>query len=70
MNTINQWQVFSPIPFVEFHPDIIHTDNKIDFDVVRNLGRYDDYNYNSVAFYAKDYTNSKKKKKIILIYFL
>lgn len=66
MNTINQWQVFSPIPFVEFHPDIIYKDNKItEFDVVRNLGRYDEYNFNSVAFYAKDYTNSKKKKILL-----
>ena len=67
MNTISQWQVFSPIPFVGFHPDIIYTNNKIrEFDVSRNFGRYDELNYNSIAFYAKDYTSSEKDQ----IYFL
>lgn len=61
MNTINQWQVFSPIPFVEFHPDIIYTEGKnVEFDVIRNLGRYNDFNFNSVGFYAKDYTSTRK----------
>lgn len=60
MNTINQWQVFSPIPFVEFHPDIIYNEDKnIEFDVVRNLGRYNDFNFNSIGFYAKDYISSE-----------
>lgn len=62
MNTISQWQVFSPIPFSEYHPDIVYMESKLkenEFDITRNHGRYDEYNFNHVAFYAKDYTASE-----------
>lgn len=57
MNTISQYQIFSPIPFVEFHPDIVHMNDAKNFetDINRNHGRYDEHNFNSIAFYAKDY---------------
>ena len=58
MNTISQWQVFSPIPFVQYHPDIIYFDESakhVEFDILHNHGRYDEYNYDSVSFYTKDY---------------
>lgn len=59
MNTINQYQIFSPIPFMEFHPDIAHiNDMKQDTDINRNHGRYDEYNYNNIAFYVRDYNAS------------
>lgn len=60
MNTINQYQVFCPIPFVEFHPDIAHINDikQVDTDINRNHGRYDEYNYNNIAFYVKDYNAS------------
>ncbi|OXU16953.1 hypothetical protein TSAR_005256, partial [Trichomalopsis sarcophagae] len=63
MNTISQWQVFSPIPFVQYNPDIIYYDasvKHVDFDIIHNHGRYDDYNYDSVSFYTKDYMTVRK----------
>lgn len=62
MNTISQWQVFSPIPFVQYHPDIINYNENTkntDFDILHNHGRYDTYNFDSVSFYAKDYVTGK-----------
>lgn len=57
MNTISQWQVFSPIPFVQYHPDVINYNKNpyTKFDIIHSHGRYDEYNYDFVAFYAKDY---------------
>ncbi|XP_047371212.1 chondroitin sulfate synthase 2 [Vespa velutina] len=62
MNTINQYQIFSPIPFVAYHPDITYTDDNkhIEVDVNHNYGRYDEYNYNNIAFYVKDYIAMRK----------
>ena len=65
MNTISQWQVYSPIPFVQYHPDLVFYDSKqAKFDILHNQGRYDSYNFDSVSFYAKDYM---KGKQVILL---
>lgn len=60
MNTINQYQIFSPIPFIEYHPDIIHINDvkKLSTDINRNYGKYDEYNFNNIAFYVRDYNIS------------
>lgn len=60
MNTISRYQIFSPIPFIEFHPDIIYTDEvpHDEVDVNSNFGKYDEHNYNNIAFYIKDYNAS------------
>ncbi|KMQ82964.1 chondroitin sulfate synthase 2-like protein [Lasius niger] len=57
MNTISRYQIFSPIPFIEFHPDIIYADEaaRDEVDVNSNYGKYDEHNYNNIAFYIKDY---------------
>ncbi|XP_014474945.1 PREDICTED: chondroitin sulfate synthase 2 [Dinoponera quadriceps] len=57
MNTISRYQIFSPIPFIEYHPDIIYTDEVAhdEVDVNSNYGKYDEQNYNNIAFYIKDY---------------
>lgn len=62
MNTISQWQVFSPIPFVEFQPNIAYSDDTKNsgIDINRNNGRYDNLNYESISFYVKDYQNVRK----------
>ncbi|XP_076473793.1 chondroitin polymerizing factor isoform X2 [Bombus vancouverensis nearcticus] len=62
MNTINQYQVFSPIPFMEYHPDIAHMNDikQVDTDINRNHGRYDEYNFNNIAFYVRDYNTMRK----------
>lgn len=62
MNTISRYQIFSPIPFIEFHPDIIYADEATpnEVDVNSNYGKYDEQNYNNIAFYIKDYNASMK----------
>ncbi|XP_043515784.1 chondroitin sulfate synthase 2 [Frieseomelitta varia] len=62
MNTISQYQIFSPIPFMEYHPDIAHINDikQIDTDINRNHGRFDEYNFNNIAFYVKDYNTMRK----------
>ncbi|XP_058800240.1 chondroitin sulfate synthase 2 isoform X2 [Phymastichus coffea] len=62
MNTISQWQVFSPIPFVQYHPDVIrYNENKhVEFDIIQQHGRYDEHNYDFVSFYTKDYLTVRK----------
>lgn len=62
MNTISQYQIFSPIPFMEYHPDIAHINDikQIDMDINRNHGRFDEYNFNNIAFYVKDYNTMRK----------
>lgn len=70
MNTISNWQIYSPIPFVEFHPNLAYYDSKnTGFDLNRNHGRYDDLNYDSISFYTKDYQAVRKisDKEIPLI---
>ncbi|CAK9814853.1 Chondroitin sulfate synthase 2 [Anthophora plagiata] len=65
MNTINQYQVFSPIPFVEYHPDVVHmNDVQVEADINRNHGRYDEYNYNNIAFYARDYNAMRRTVEV------
>lgn len=62
MNTISQTQIFSPVPFTEFHPDIAYADANVqrpELDVNRNYGKYDSYNFNSISFYVKDYMRSE-----------
>ncbi|KOC62206.1 Chondroitin sulfate synthase 2 [Habropoda laboriosa] len=66
MNTINQYQVFSPIPFVEYHSDVVHMNDvkQVETDINRNHGRYDEYNYNNIAFYARDYNAMRRTVEV------
>lgn len=45
---------------MEFHPDIVHMEDtkEIETDINRNHGRYNEYNYNNIAFYVRDYNAS------------
>ncbi|CAG5092026.1 Similar to CHPF: Chondroitin sulfate synthase 2 (Homo sapiens) [Cotesia congregata] len=65
MNTINQWQVFSPIPFVEYNPNLYQTDQKSNFDLNHNHGYYDKLNYQSISFYVKDYRSARRASEKI-----
>lgn len=62
MNTISRYQIFSPIPFIEFHPDIIYAEEAVanEVDVNSNYGKYDEQNYDNIAFYIRDYNASMK----------
>jgi chondroitin polymerizing factor/chondroitin polymerizing factor 2 len=57
MNTIVQWQIFSPIPFSEFHPDVVYqdSDRPPELDINKKYGHYDRENFKHISFYLKDY---------------
>jgi len=59
MNTILGWQVFSPIPFSEYHPDIVFSSTNTrpkELDINKTYGHYDTREISHIAFYARDYT--------------
>lgn len=64
MNTILGWQVFSPIPFSEYHPDIVFSSTNTrpkELDINKTYGHYDTRDISHIAFYARDYTTARKK---------
>lgn len=59
MNTILGWQVFSPIPFSEYHPDIVYSSANTspkELDIDKLYGHYDTREFSHIAFHARDYT--------------
>lgn len=69
MNTIANFQIFSPIPFRQYNPNVTQT-NK--FEVNKNSGHFDPEEYSYISFYGKDYVsgNYPNKKKRCYLYFL
>ncbi|XP_046685952.1 chondroitin sulfate synthase 2-like [Homalodisca vitripennis] len=64
MNTVLDFQVFSPIPFTEYHPDIIYNENRPqppELDINKNYGHYDSTNFKHISFYTADYLKARKK---------
>lgn len=59
LNTINGYQVFFPIPFVEYR---IRSQVKPlkNFDVRKDNGYFDQTNYNYASFYLRDYKKARK----------
>lgn len=58
MNTILQWQVFSPIPFAEMNPSIVYNSElprPSELDINKNYGHFDGFNSKHISFYVKDY---------------
>lgn len=58
MNTIRERQVFSPIPFSEYDPDIVYNEDlprPKEMDINRNYGHYDTLNTEHISFYVRDY---------------
>lgn len=52
MNTIEGFQVFSPIPFRQYNPQVSGTKK---FEVNTNVGHFDREEFRYLAFYSKDY---------------
>lgn len=64
MNTIKDWQIFSPIPFSEFNPIIVYNQDlqrTKEMDINKNYGHYDNLNSDHISFYVKDYRAVRKK---------
>lgn len=61
INTVLQWQVFSPVPFSEYHPDIVYQDleRPKELDINKKYGHYDVNSARHISFYLKDYMTGK-----------
>lgn len=67
MNTILNFQIFSPIPFRQYNPKISGVNI---LDVNKNSGHFDKGEYKYISFYGKDYVAGKfVHLKIIFIRF-
>lgn len=67
MNTIKDFQVFFPIPFVQFDPKIVYRQKSggigvapDHIDVHKNVGRFDRYDFSVGSFYGSDYFARRK----------
>lgn len=62
MNNIIEWQVFFPIAFWQYKPNLIY--NKRPYpttiELKRNVGHFDIYSYEHSSFYNKDFQNARK----------
>lgn len=62
MNNIIGWQVFFPIAFWQYKPNLIY--NKRPYpttiELKRNVGHFDVYSYDHSSFYNKDFQNARK----------
>uniref|UniRef100_A0A0P4W3X9 Hexosyltransferase n=1 Tax=Scylla olivacea TaxID=85551 RepID=A0A0P4W3X9_SCYOL len=61
MNTILNWQVFSPVPFTQYHPDTVtDTESYAKMDINKNNGRFDAYNFDHISFYIGDFLSARR----------
>jgi len=68
MNTISNWQVFFPIPFSAFNPDLIYDASKNEtppknIEIKANSGHFDIYSYDDICFYHSDYSKARNLMK-------
>lgn len=58
INTISGWQLFSPIPFAEYNPDVVAGGKRVEeLNITTNLGFYDVHHIFQISFYMADYLN-------------
>lgn len=62
LTTIAGWQVYFPMPFVQYHPKVIYRilPRPDEFDVKRQLGHFDRHSTEFAAFYVMDYMSARK----------
>ena len=62
MNTIQNKQVFCPIPFTEYHPAIVYGDRRPPASLAFNTtaGHFDPLNTDHVSFYKSDYLAARQ----------
>ncbi len=61
INTISGWQLFSPIPFAEYNPDVSFPGlpkNEV-LNISTNQGLYDIHDTQHISFYVADYLSGK-----------
>lgn len=63
MNTIKNFQIFSPIPFRQYDSKVTQINT---FDLNKNTGHFDDEEYKYISFYGRDYVETRKRYKHIV----
>ncbi|XP_037075506.1 chondroitin sulfate synthase 2-like [Pollicipes pollicipes] len=63
MQTIRGWEIFCPIPWVEYHPDLIYNDGARGdkLEIHKNYGHFDGDFYGILSFYMDDYLTMREK---------
>uniref|UniRef100_A0A8C4S6U8 Hexosyltransferase n=1 Tax=Erpetoichthys calabaricus TaxID=27687 RepID=A0A8C4S6U8_ERPCA len=63
MNTINNWQVFFPIHFQDYNPDIAYHNQQrpVTIDLVKDAGHFDRNVFDEACFYNADYMAARTK---------
>lgn len=61
MNSISNWQVFFPIHFQDFNPDIAYygQERPDNIDLVKDAGHFDRNDFNEACFYNADYMTAR-----------
>ncbi len=62
MNTIMGWQAFFPIGFWQYKPNLIYDEKPYPttIEINRNVGHFDEYNYEHASFYNGDYVHARR----------
>lgn len=61
MNTISGFQVFFPVPFVQYNPNLIYRDQQISqCKIGTDYGHYDRDSYDYAGFYYSDYLKGRR----------
>ncbi|KAL6100611.1 chpf [Pungitius sinensis] len=63
MNSINNWQVFFPVHFQDFNPDVAyrHQQRPAAADLVKEAGRFDRASFEEACFYNTDYMAARSR---------
>uniref|UniRef100_UPI00358F8A9E chondroitin sulfate glucuronyltransferase n=1 Tax=Myxine glutinosa TaxID=7769 RepID=UPI00358F8A9E len=68
MNAIANWQVFFPIHFQEFDPELLHPDRQahVATDLSREAGHFDRAAFDEACFYNSDYMAARTRMAQVL----
>lgn len=63
MNSINNWQVFFPIHFQDYNPDVAYHNQQrpATFDMVKDAGHFDRMSFEEACFYNSDYMATRTR---------
>lgn len=63
MNSINNWQVFFPIHFQDYKPEVAYHNQQLPVttDLVKDAGHFDRRSYEEACFYNSDYMSTRTR---------
>ncbi|KAM4559067.1 chondroitin sulfate synthase 2 [Odontesthes bonariensis] len=63
MNSINNWQVFFPVHFQEYNPDVAYHNQPrpATVDLVKDAGHFDRRSFDEACFYNSDYMTTRSR---------